>query len=208
MLEFTIDGQDMAPVAAALKERGAEAMVLGGLIATHQQDLLHAMEAIEYRPKLTTGLSFEHQIDPTDPSFEGRYYAAAGVLPLTVADHPEFERFESEMALGRTNGLRWLDPPYGQSHFDGWFTAQAVIAILQTIKDDVYSPDTFTEAARAARKLDMAGLTAPWTPFEDADPVAEGRQASNGFYVVTVKDGAVTLLDGKLRCGRVGGCPK
>jgi branched-chain amino acid transport system substrate-binding protein len=207
MVDVTV--ADMAPTAQALKEANADMVSIGGLGQALDLKLIQAMEAVNYKPKFTGGLLFTpDDMKVAGPILNGRFFATTGTLPPDYTTHDEVKRFTVEMQAGAVNGLPWLEPPYTSNHMGGWVTAQAVINILKTIDGDTYTADTFTAAAKKAKAIDMGGITAPWTPFEDVDPATMGKQTYNNFYVTTVKNNAVTLLDSKLRCGKLDGCSK
>jgi branched-chain amino acid transport system substrate-binding protein len=207
MVDVTV--ADMAPTAQALKEANADMVSIGGLGQANDIKLIQAMEAINYKPKFTGTLQ---TYTPADmqilaPFLNGRFFAPTGTLPADYTQHKEIQRFVTELEEGQRAGLPWLDKPYTSGgHLQGWVTAQAVLNILKSMDGDTYTPATFTTAAKAAKALDMGGVTAPWTPFEDVDTTTRGRQTYNNFYVGTVKDGTSTLLDSKLRCGKLDGC--
>jgi branched-chain amino acid transport system substrate-binding protein len=207
MVDVTV--ADMAPTAQALKEANADMVSIGGLGQANDIKLIQAMEAINYKPKFTGTLQTYTTTDMQvlAPYLNGRFFAPSGTLPADYTTHDEIKRFVVEMQAGAVNGLPWLDPPYTSGgHLQGWVTAQAVINILKLIEGDNFTPDTFTAAAKKAKAVDMGGVTAPWTPFEDVDTASRGRQTYNNFYISTVKDGTSTLLDSKLRCGKLDGC--
>jgi hypothetical protein len=202
---------DMAPTAQALKEKNADMVVLGGLGQANELKLLQAMEAVGYKPKITGAILFTpDDLKSVASIMEGRYYYQTGTLPPDYTDHKEVQRFTAEMEQGQRDGLPWLDKPYTASgHMQGWLTAQSVIAVLEAIPEgEEINAASFTAAAKAAKALDLGGIAAPWTPFEDVDPTTQGKQTYNSFYITTVKGGNLTLLDSKLRCGKLDGCSK
>jgi branched-chain amino acid transport system substrate-binding protein len=199
---------DMAPTAQAAKETGADLITLGSLGQANDIKLLQAMEAIDYRPKISGPLQFTVQdLALVAPILEGRYFSATGSLPPDYTQHEEVKRFNEELLAGQRAGLPWLDQPYTSNHLQGWLTAQGIIAVLKEVKGDI-TVQSVTAAAKAAKNLEMGGIVAPWTPFLDEDPDVAGKQTYNSFYINTVKDGKVALVDTKLRCGRLDGCSK
>jgi hypothetical protein len=141
------------------------------------------------------------------PFLNGRFFGTTGTLPPDYTTHPEVKRFTAELEQGQRDGLPWLDKPYTTNHMLGWVTAQAVIALLKQVKGDI-TPQNIAATMKAAKNLDLGGIVAPWTPTLDVDPGTAGFQVDADFYVTTVKNGQITLLDSKLRCGKLDGCGK
>jgi hypothetical protein len=203
---------DIEVTARELAATKADMVLLGGMSPDEEVGLLEAMEAIGYRPKFTRPSSLSpptltpEQVERLAPILNDRYFIPVATLPVWLTSNVEVQRFQAEMAAGTHSGLTSLAAPYTDLQLRGWITAQGVLAILRSIAGGVFTPTTFTAAAQAAVNLDLGGIAAPWTPFEDVDPETPGRQSRGDFYVVTVKDGAVTLLDQEPRCGKLDGC--
>jgi hypothetical protein len=187
-------------------------VLLGGMSPDEEVGLLEAMQAIGYRPKFTRSPSSPAapltpgQVERLAPILNDRYFVPASTLPVSLTSHAEVQRFHTEMAAGTSSGLTSLAAPSSDLQLGGWIIAQGVLGIFRSITGGDFTPATFTAAARAAVKLDLDGIAAPWTPFQDIDSEAPGRQSSDDFYVLTIKDGAVTLLDEEPRCGKLDGC--
>lgn len=201
------DTADFAPIAQAAAEQNAALVDIQALGPTEGANVVRAMDAIGFTPKLlaNAGTWTEETFEAVGDSVDGRFFIASSIVPPSVTDHPEIKRFTEEMDAAQRAGIAGTEEPRTQFALEAWVAVNAFAALAETIDGDI-TRESVTEALDTAEDLDLGGVVPAWTPAADEDPDTEGRQVYNDFYVVTYKDGALTLFQDEPVCGAIDGC--
>lgn len=200
------DTADFAPIAQAAAEQNADLVDIQALGPTEGTNFVRAMDAIGFTPKLlaNAGTWTEEAFESMGGSVDGRFFVASSIVPTTVTDHPEIQRFTEEMDAAQRAGVAGTEEPRTQFALEAWVAVNAFAAVAETIDGEI-TRESVVEALQTAEDVDLGGVVPAWTPAADADPDTVGRQVYNDFYVVTY-DGGLSLYQDEPVCGALEGC--
>jgi ABC-type branched-subunit amino acid transport system substrate-binding protein len=188
------DTADYAPLAAQIKDSGAE----GAVLAFTQQQIVQTIKAadqtgVSVNWLLNGGGITESDLETLAPAQTEKFIVGTATLPMSASDqNDQVAQMQEDIEAQFEAGDEDADP---KKLFPNAYVAWAAIYALTEVFDglDTISAETVRNALDEANDLDV-GISTPWTPSRPG-PNEDFSRVSHPFtYVSQVENNQLVLL--------------